>query len=339
MKSLVVIYKVPILVFKYCSSFEHYVVIDAAIYGRGCLKTKILFLINTGRNKFDYLELDSNGNERAHAVYSKVYTEQFGGQTQLVGSLFEQDDNQSKRSRASSESSASTELSFTLAHSDESGDDTSSNMSDNEHPKGDDSISDQSTAETSITSDESKKARKRDGFTFDPLLHTEVIRQPKYGLYSLTNTVIDSTGQVYRTGEPVKARGHGNPGRFLYGLSLWTSGGKSPNHVLYDPFEETFHHLAPSWVTAVEADKIRQITCELPVDYKFKFENNMTILLDTVSKKNTTKTMLRFPKISNKTYPSVTPVNKSTSDDASTGSEKRPVASAIAGRRSAGKGR
>ena len=56
----------------------------------------------------------------------------------------------------------------------------------------------------------------------------------------------------------------------------------------------------------------------------YKYENDLSIQLDTISKKRTTKTMLRSPPISRKIYPSGTSVDKSCSDV-----EEPPVARVV----------
>ena len=49
--------KVPIVVFKYDRSFDHYTIVDVAIYGSGGFNQHIVCLLHTDDNKFDWLEL------------------------------------------------------------------------------------------------------------------------------------------------------------------------------------------------------------------------------------------------------------------------------------------
>jgi hypothetical protein len=156
-------------------------------------------------------------------------------------------------------------------------------------------------------------------------------------MYFYTIKVLDSTGQVYQSSQPVKLKGY-PPGRFFYACSLWANGAKTPVHVMYDHIEGTFHHAPPSSVAALSADDIIEIKAKLPADIMFKYENELSILLDTISKKKT-KTMLRFPKLSGKIHQYAPSVEKSSSGDTNISSEKRKAASATTGRRSEGKGR
>jgi len=144
-KSLALIYQVPILVFEYCSSFDHYVVVDAAIYGNGSLNSKIVYLIHTDKNSFDYLVLTNIGNEKAHEIYKRIYDKEFAEPTEYrrAGSFFD-DDNQSKCS-SHMDSSASD---VSKGQTDGSGSDSESAISDDQRsPTPDDShISDESGA-------------------------------------------------------------------------------------------------------------------------------------------------------------------------------------------------
>jgi hypothetical protein len=65
----------------------------APLYGSGSLHTKILYLIQTNKNSFDYLEINESANENAHAIYNKIYNRQFRGQTLRDGSSFNKEVN------------------------------------------------------------------------------------------------------------------------------------------------------------------------------------------------------------------------------------------------------
>ena len=271
----------------------------------------------------DYLELNESANEKAHAIYNRIYNRQFREETQRDGSLFNEEDNLSVHSVVDDDS-ASSKSSIPLGQPDEEESDSdSSNSSDDQPSKSDKSSSDLSPTDSSFISDESKRARKSDGYTFDNLCQTEVHRQPKCGMYSYTNKVLDSTGQVYQSSQPVKLKGY-PPGRFFYACSLWATGAKTPIHLLYDHIEGTFHHLPPSSVTALDADDIDKIKSKLPNNIMYKYETDLSIQLDTISKKKTPKTMVRFPPISRKMYPPASSVDKSCS-----GVEEPPVARVV----------
>ena len=336
MNALALLYQVPILVFKYCSSFHHYVVVDAAIYGPGSTNTKMLSLIQTNKDMFDYLKLNASADEKARAIYSRVYNRQFREQHLRDAPVSDEGDNQSLQSLVDDDGDdVSSESSIPpLQRNAEESDAESSDMSDDQRSKAERHSCDLASADTSFTSNESQKARKRVGPTFDPLCQAEKCREARYGMYLVTNKVIDAAGNTYQSSQPVKVRKY-PAGRFLYACSLWENGSVTPYHLLYDHFEGTIHHTAPSSVTALTADEIIKLTPKLPEDYLAKYENNLKLLLDEVSKRRNTKTKLRFPKLSGNIYPSLT----STSDDASTSAEEPPVSRAIAGRRSAGKGR
>lgn len=142
----------------------HYVVVDAALFGSGSLHTKILYLIQTNKNMFDYLELNESANEKAHAIYNRIYNRQFRAESQRDGSVFnEVDDNLSVHSVVDDDS-ASSKSSIPLGQPDEEESDSdSSNLSDDQPSKSDKSSSDLSPTDSSFTSDESKRARKSDG--------------------------------------------------------------------------------------------------------------------------------------------------------------------------------
>jgi hypothetical protein len=333
--ALALLYQVPILVFKYCSSFQHYVVVDVAIYGPGSPNTKMLSLIQTNKDMFDYLKLNASADAKARAIYSRVYKRQFREEHLRDAPVSDEGDNQSLHSLVDDDDDVSSESSIPPLKPDaEESDAESSDMSDDQHSKAERHSCDLSSADTSFTSSESQKARKRDGHTFDPLCQAEKCREARYGMYSVTNKVIDAAGNTYQSSQPVKVRKY-PAGRFLYACSLWENGSVTPYHLLYDHFEGTIHHTAPSSVTALTADEIIKLEPKLPDEYLAIYENNLKLFLDDVSKRRNTKTKLRFPKLSGNMYPSLT----STSDGASTIAEEPPVARSIAGRRSAGKGR
>ena len=96
----------------------HYVVVDAALFGSGSLHTKILYLIQTNKNMFDYLELNESANEKAHAIYNRIYKRQFREESQRDGSVFNDEDNHSVRSSGNDDDSASSESSIPLGQRD-----------------------------------------------------------------------------------------------------------------------------------------------------------------------------------------------------------------------------
>jgi hypothetical protein len=289
------------------------------------MSSKIVYLIHTDKNSFDYLVLTNIGNEKAHEIYKRIYDKEFAEPTEYrrAGSFFD-DDNQSKCS-SHMDSSASD---VSKGQTDGSGSDSESAISDDQRSP---------TPDDSHISDESGAARKRDGYTFDPECHPDVPRESMYGMFSFTNTVIDSNGLEYKTSQPVKYKGY-SPGRFLYSCSLWATGSKSPTHIVYDPLHGTFHHVSPSWVTAMTDKERSAVLDNLPHDYKLKYENNLSTELEIIAKKKS-KTMLRFPKMASKAEQSRKLANNSSTSDANTGSVEPPAPPAAAGRRSAGKGR
>ena len=71
MKELALLLKVPIVVFKYDRSFNHYTIVDVAIYGSGGFNQHIVCLLHPDDNKFDWLELEEEYNRNVHLMYQR----------------------------------------------------------------------------------------------------------------------------------------------------------------------------------------------------------------------------------------------------------------------------
>ena len=82
--------------------------------------------------------------------------------------------------------------------------------------------------------------------------------------------------------------------RYLYGGSLWFKSGKTPLlHLVYDVIEKSLHHVCPSFVVAVDVDRV------VPENFKADFENKITDLFIKIEK---SKKVPRLPQLSKRLH-------------------------------------
>ena len=234
MKELALQFQVPALVVKYSGSFQHYVVIGFAIYGRGRASQRIVCLVHSGENKFDYLQLDAAGEERARQIYERLYLNQFKEPSECVRQETAYDQNEDIHSEQSHHTNLSSESVDSLdgesdGESDEESDEESEQgmfeaneegtrqASDHDSPV---NISDVTVVSAAGTSQNSQSSFG-DGYSFDPSV-SSVPRQHKLcgGRVWFTN-ICTVPGHEYKILEPVKIRKF-NPGRCVYVVALIT---------------------------------------------------------------------------------------------------------------------
>ena len=77
MKEIAILFKVPVVVFKFDRTFDNYKIVDVAFYGSGGLNQEIVCLLHTDDNKFDWLELGGSIRRRVHMEYERIYNSSF----------------------------------------------------------------------------------------------------------------------------------------------------------------------------------------------------------------------------------------------------------------------